>query len=133
MSVLNAEFTRNNYTGIVKDTSTNFEWDDDSKEKPMDLKKAKRYCSNLSLRGGGWRLPSQNELRTIVDKTNFYPAIATLFRITSTSTANSMYWTSTPYVGNKDSGWLVGFWGGGDHYAPTSYKANVRCVRDAKK
>jgi len=130
--LVNADFVRKNRINIVKDTTLNLEWQDDKVVKDLNLKDAKRYCSNLSLRGSGWRLPSQKELRTIVDKTNFYPSIATPFVHTSMRDSNSMYWTSTKYEFNKDAAWLVGFWGGGDHYSSINYKANVRCVRDAE-
>ena len=131
-SVLNAEFVRNNRTDIVKDTTLNLQWQDNAVSGKMTLKDAKNYCSNLSLRGFGWRLPNQKELRSIVDKSNFYPAISSAFTKTSLRVSNSMYWSTTPFIGNKDGMWLVGFWAGGDHYSTVNYQANVRCVRKAQ-
>ena len=125
---LNADFIRDDRTGIVKDTKLNLEWPDRSIGEAMTFKDAHYYCKDLLFRGSYWRLPSQDELRTIVDKKNFFPAIASAF----TQTSNSMYWTSTLYPGNKDGAYTVGFWAGGDHYSLISYKALVRCVRDAK-
>lgn len=133
MSCLNAELVRNNRTNIVKDSSSNLEWQDDSVGVGMSLKGAKKYCSNLTLRGSEWRVPNLDELNSIVDKTNFYPAISDAFTKTSMSESNSMYWSTTPYIGNSGAGWLVGFWAGGKHYSTLEFKANVRCVRKARR
>ena len=131
LSILNAELIRHNRYPLVKDTVLNLEWQDNKINDSMSNIDAVRHCANLSLRGTGWRLPNQEELRSIVDKENFYPSIASAFIYTTTSQSNSMYWTSTKYEGNKNAAWLVGFWGGGDHYSTTKFKANVRCVRKA--
>ncbi len=129
LSVLDAEILRNDHTKVVKDTTLNLEWEDDKVTKNLNYKEAIKYCANLSLRGSGWKLPTQEQLRSIVDKTNFYPSIASAFTQTTMRDSNSMYWSSTIYEFNKDAAWLVGFWGGGDHYSTMKYKANVRCVR----
>ncbi len=128
LSALNAEFIRDDRTNIVKDTTLNLEWQDDAIGNTMSFKDADYHCKDLIFSGMGWRVPSQDELRSIVDKKNFFPAIASAFKHTN----NSMYWTSTLYKHNKDGAYTVGFWAGGDHYSLTSYKALVRCVRDAK-
>lgn len=130
---LNAELVRNNRTNIVKDTSLNLEWQDDTVGVGMSLESAKKYCSNFNLRGSGWRVPNLDELRSIVDKTNFFPTIADAFTKTSMMESNSMYWSTTPYIGNSGAGWLVGFWAGGEHYSTNEFKANVRCVRKARR
>jgi hypothetical protein len=38
---------------------------------------ASAYCSNLSIDGGGWRLPTIQELQTLVDESKYDPAIDT--------------------------------------------------------
>lgn len=129
ISCLNAELVRNNRTNIVKDSTLNIEWQDDTISSNLSLSEAKKYCSNLSLRGSQWRVPNLDELKSIMDKTNFYPAISDAFTKTSMRESNSLYWSTTPYIGNKGAGWLVGFWGGGQHYSTLEFKANVRCVR----
>ena len=51
--------------GIWKDSSSNHEW----QVAPPGYKNwtsAKTYCQGLSLDGGGWRLPSIGELRTVI-------------------------------------------------------------------
>lgn len=128
LSILNAELIRDNYTNIVKDTVTKLEWQDDEIGQKQNFKSAVKQCQNLSLRGSGWRLPSKAELFSIVDKERDYPASDAAFK----QTGLSYYWSSTPFTGNKDAGWGVGFCGGTQFYAYYSYKSFVRCVRDSK-
>ncbi len=82
-------------------------------------------CKNLTLAGKTWRLPSMNELLSIVDKNKVNPAIDTaLFP----ATVASNYWSSTTYVNNTTNAWHVFFLNG---LNPPSLKTSsyyVRCV-----
>src|SRR4051812_8231707 len=67
---------KDNLTGLVWQQSVDsgmYNWDD-----------AKTYCQQLQLDGGGWRLPTCNELLTLVDPTQSSPALidSTAFRNT---------------------------------------------------
>jgi alpha-tubulin suppressor-like RCC1 family protein len=78
-----------------------------------------------------WRIPTANELLTIVEYKNFYPAInRSVFPNTdSSSTDRSYFWSGSPYAVSSDFAWSV-FFDGGD--ASGYYRYNhlpVRLVR----
>ena len=115
---------------VVTDTKLGLMWQDNSaaKSTKKKWKSAKSYCKNLSLGGySDWRLPSHDELLTIVDYERYYPAIMPSFRNVSIS---GIYWSSSVYVSDKKSAWVVSFKGGdtGDYYKTD--EGHVRCVRD---
>ena len=119
-------------TTMVKDPATNLIWEDtlhttDEKETHDE---AKTYCETLKVSDvAGWRLPTLNELLTIVDYTRAYPAIIKEFNHIETGT---VYWTSTPYVRSKDEFWGVDFKDGATDGTSKNYSRYVRCVRAAK-
>jgi hypothetical protein len=76
----------------------------------------------------GWRLPTVNELLTIVDYHAASPAIdSTAFPLTP----SEFFWTSTPYVfnGAKGQAWPVFFGAGYSNPAEVTQAYHVRCVR----
>jgi hypothetical protein len=101
------------------------------------------YCSGLTLNGHAWRVPSINELATLVDEAHVAPAInKTTFPNTKYgSYSNNWYWASTTY-GTSSTGWAINFDDGFTGYnAGTATGKNggpewnyftgawVRCVR----
>ncbi len=54
--------------GVLLDTQTGLEWTQRDNGKDINWNNAMHYCSNLSTVGGGWRLPSINELTLIYDR-----------------------------------------------------------------
>jgi len=124
-------FVRYNSKQVVKDTKTHLMWQDnkDAKTVERDWQGAINYCRNLKLGGyRDWRLPSVSELLTIVDYSEYKPAISPVFK----NVALSDYWSSTSDAGatsNSFQFWCVEFkngsagsWPDGPNY--------VRCVRD---
>jgi Protein of unknown function (DUF1566) len=71
---------------------------------------AASYCSGSSLNGYTWRLPSINELATLVDEAHVGPAInKTVFPNTKYgSYSNNWYWASATY-GMSSTGWAINF------------------------
>jgi hypothetical protein len=87
------------------------------------------YCAGLGLSGGGWRLPTANELETLVDfsQSSMTASIdATFFP----GTPASEFWSATPVAPVGVESWEVGFAGGGaGSEVGSEYSWYVRCVR----
>ena len=86
---------------------------------------AQNYCSSLHLGARVWRVPTIQELNTLVDlgtsspslKTDFFPA-----------TPNSGFWTSTPYSKDATQNWIISF-DTGSHTTSSKTSNNfVRCI-----
>ena len=96
----------------------------------MDLASAQTYCASSTLNGATGRLPTLNELATLVDysqpPSGAGPAMidATLFPSTP-----GVFWTATSVTGTPTSGWALDFnsgvWAQDDVTQPNF----VRCVR----
>ena len=131
---LMAELTRDATAGVVTDSTTGLEWQDNEVGITTDWQGAIDRCEELTLgTHSDWRLPNVNELKSIVDRGKVEPAIKDGFEHTSSSD----YWSSTTNEGSKNRAWSVIFHSGyvrgnndkvPDHF-PGSY---VRCVRAGK-
>ena len=88
------------------------------------------YCNNLVLEGiEDWRLPTIQELFTIIDFNRSKPAADTkLFP----SVKPHYYWSSTNLKDRETSAWYVYFFSGGVGYDRKTGMGNVRCVRVVK-
>jgi len=131
-----APFT-DNLDGTVTDARNNLRWQKCSNGQTYSAgtctgsvttvtwASALNYCQSLSLASKAWRLPSRNELLSIVDRSVFNPAISAAF---FPSTPSSRFWsstTSTPYL---TGGWFVDFNDGKSSLDGKSYTYAVRCV-----
>lgn len=76
--------------------------------------------------GPDWRLPTREELLTIVDLSRHDPAIDTE---KFPDTKSEPYWTSTPCAWNDKARWVVGFGLGGVGNLLQSLNACVRAFR----
>jgi len=129
LSLLSAELTRDETTGIVNDNATGLEWQDNNISSLTTWENAIESCENLTLGGkSDWRLPNINELKSIVDRSKVDPAIRDGFEKTS----SNFYWSSTTSKENKNEAWIVNF---GYGYVSLTFKPAVlatlyvRCVR----
>ena len=114
--------------GTVQEGNLMWQDDNDAATVIEDWQGAIDYCQNLNLAGhSDWRLPSFDELRTIVDKNN-HPAIKSEFK----NTASDVYWSSTPVAGNSYYAWGIYFDGGYESSYDKDANVYVRCVRDSK-
>lgn len=132
----------NNGNGTVTDSSTGLMWQKCSVGQNNDsacrgtASEFNWFQANgtacKALRTGGysdWRLPSKDELVTIVDKSvpQSGPTIRTSY---FPGTMKAGYWSSTADAGKPDVAWLVDFVKG--YVIPAVNKKNhwyVRCVR----
>ncbi len=76
--------------------------------------------------GNGWRLPTRNELESLVDTSRHDPAID-VERFPDTK--STWYWTSTPCAWNDTAVWVVYFDSGHVYNDHRGYSGCVRAVR----
>ena len=144
--MLQASFSRDS-NGIVTDTKTGLQWQDNYSDnadqvKSTDFNGSIEYCKNLSISEvSGWRVPNYNELLSLVDFSQTAISLNPIFIYTN-KPATESYITSTTYKSNlKDLNkgsaiWVVTF--GTTNYVNILYPYHllktdnslVRCVRD---
>jgi formylglycine-generating enzyme required for sulfatase activity len=115
-------------SGTVYDSKTKLTWQQAVPATTYAWAAAKTYCAGVgaTLGGTGWRLPTRNELLTIVDYSRTNPSIdPTAFP----PTLANQFWSSSPLAGSSSNAWFVGFSFGYSVYDGMSYPYNVRCVR----
>jgi len=76
--------------------------------------------------GDGWRLPTIEELISIIDFTVYMPACKIK------SCRSSYYWSSSPYAGNSYYAWIANFYYGHVCYYYKDNRYYVRCVRELR-
>jgi hypothetical protein len=126
---------KDNGDNTVTDVTTGLTWIKDHTTlkgfaEEMTYSEAEEACKKLNVGGQkDWRLPSREELLSIVDLTKYDPAIDQIF----TNTKKSYYWTSTPCAWDADFAWVVsfsdGYVNGYDSKGSSNY---VRPVRSSK-
>ena len=112
---------------VVLDNNTGLMWQQTIPTDEYKWYDAISYCDDLSYAGyNDWRLPTPQELLTIVDNSKYSPAIDTTY---FPDTPSSYFWSSSTYVYITDYAWIVGFLSGAvsDNNKPNS--SYVRCVR----
>ena len=107
-------------TDRVKDNYTGLVWQKSGSSEEMKWKKAKSYCSNLSM-----RLPTYNELYYLADRSKYNNAIDENYF----KSESSYYWTDTKYVNDASQSWVVHFYNGFDRWYYRSNSYFVRCVQ----
>jgi hypothetical protein len=122
---------------FVVDESTGLMWHaEDSNAKAVTFQGAEKTIASLNAAKqggfGDWRLPTVQELLSLVDYTKVNPAIDTaFFRNVDT---DSWYWTSTPAAASPaDCAWLVTFLDGYSGWGYRGYSYRVRAVRSVSR
>jgi len=133
---INDRFIDNN-DGTISDKQFNVIWVKDPTvlgavfQKTMTFEEAKEACEKLSYAGynSGWRLPTIEELRSIIDYSRSDPAWDTdVFA----GKHNDWYWTSTPCAWDSDAAWCVGSVNGVVFYDHKYGHYYVRPVRSSQ-
>ena len=117
---------------MVKVTNTNLLWEDTPhvREAKLTYPRAKIYCSELHLGDfNDWRLPTIQELLTIIDYRRTSPALIKAFNYVEDE---SFYWSQTVVADESDAFWGVNFKRGASSKASEYYDRYVRCVRSMK-
>lgn len=124
----------------VLDTKTKLVWQRATSKKKYNWKDAATYCHNLRLGGysSGWRLPTQDELLSIVEVHKDAQGNLVGPQIDSVAFPNTPYkqedtygtfWSSSRVATNSDSAWVVHFYGGYAYGYDFASALWVRCVR----
>jgi hypothetical protein len=86
--------------GWIKDVKTGLEWGPSS-DKSMKFDEAKKYCADQ-----GGRIPTVDELFSLVDRTKYNPAT------TMPGMKSEWYWASDPVAWNSGGAWYINFFSG---------------------
>lgn len=110
---------------VVVDQKTGLMWDNRDLCKKYTHDEAMREAETMSVAGyTDWRLPTIEELVSIVDYSKYNPAIDNIFNCQS-----SRYWLSTTYALNIAYAWAVNFNDGGVNANTKTNTFYVRCCR----
>jgi len=111
----------------VIDCKTGLMWSVETKEVEK-WSDAGAAASSMSSAGfNDWRLPTAEELLTLVDRTRVLPAISVDF---FPGTPCRWFWSSTPYAGSpSDCAWVVYFNDGSANWSYHGLSGFVRAVR----
>jgi len=113
---------------VVLDKKNAIYWQDNlsSEKSSEDWDDAIEYCDKLVLNNmKHWRLPTFNELLSIVDYTRVNPAINPVFEYVNEGT----YWTSIDFAATASRAWTIDFRTGRTYYSYKTTNHSVRCVK----
>lgn len=133
-------FQKDNRDGTVTDIRTKLIWqkcslgqknNSECSGAPSDYEweDAIKGCTNLSLAGKKWRLPTIEELDSFVLSDQESSGESTVFP----NTEASYYWSSTKEADKKNISWYRDFSTGKSHFDSTSNLGFVRCVTGTYK
>jgi hypothetical protein len=97
--------------GVIYDSRTGFEWVAGPDTDTLWIE-AKRWVENLTIAGGGWRMPTRNELRTLYKKGAGNRNMTPLLKITGwfvwsgETERSSSGWNFDVFTGGHES-WIV--------------------------
>ena len=119
-------------TVVVLDDSTMLEWEQVTNPTWLNWADAGLYASNLTLSGGGWRLPSIDELKQLYSNIS---ATTGCYACTGSQDPFSInglgFWTTAQYFAGQPGAFYVGFWSGPNDVVGLfqTSSANVWAVR----
>ena len=112
--------------GTVRDVTTGLTWQREVPPGRYSHAEALAYAASLKLGGGGWRLPTVQELVSLVDYTRRTLSIDVK---AFPDTPSEWFWSATPLAGGSSSAWLVYFYNGIIDFFDVAGAYRVRCVR----
>ena len=101
-----------NGDGTITDATTYLMWTKDANlaEYSKTYQQALDYASNLTLCGySDWRLPSDKELESLVDRSKFNPALPVGHSFIN---VREFYWSGTTCAYGPNLSWVINLWGG---------------------
>jgi len=107
----------------VTDNATELEWKDDSTTNSVKMtwEQANNYCSQGN---NIWRLPTRQELSSLIDYSAYNPSIDDSFD----NTASDYYWTIDTSMRDNDKAWAISFSEGVESTIAKSSSYYVRCI-----
>jgi hypothetical protein len=103
----------------IQDQVTGLVWQEPDDGNLYAWTDAQAHCASP------WRLPTLNELYTLVDiRSATSPLIDSAF-----TNAKGTYWSATPLAGSSSDAWFLDFTQGRVGNTPNSNTNRVRCVR----
>ena len=86
---------------------------------PIEQNRAgsRAYCSHILLAGGGWRLPTKDELLDVYTNSRYLEP------------SDAGFWSTTPVAGSPFDGWGVYFIDGSAYSSAATLIGRARCVR----
>ena len=128
--VIQSAYVRDDGNATVYDDVSMLEWQDDASVETQlyNWSDAVNHCETLGFAThDDWRLPNLNELWSIVDLQQHFPAIDPAFAHTSTT---KCYWSSTSYAPSTSYGWNIHFnYGFNTSPLKNDTLCYARCVR----
>lgn len=116
---------RDNYTGLI------WQQIDSGPTPELSAVQAADYCEALPLNGATWRLPSLNELASIVDDVpsgNVSPAVD--HEAFPRHSKDQWYWSASTHGANSTDQWTLSFEDGFTKRQPARTLALAQCVRN---
>jgi len=113
----------------VLDNETGLVWEQSPSASTFTWLAAQTRCNQLPTGDRlGWRLPAFQELASLIDRTQFSPALPIGHPFSNVQL--DIYWSATTYAGDSDQAWVVAPVGNVNHgfFAKTSERY-VWCVR----
>ena len=111
----------------ILDTKTGLIWAATDLPDELTWEEAKKASEATLIDGEPGRLPTHDELRTLVDLSRHSPAADPVLGLKS-----GWYWSSTPLASSPDYAWFVYFYGGTSDCSYRCYGGFVRAVRSAR-
>ena len=119
--IMNEEAVLDKETGLVWERSPN-------NDKPLKWNNAFIHCYQKIIGGRkGWRLPTVEELASLVDSTRSAPSLPNGHPFQNVTTYD--YWSATTVVNAQDQAWRVGFSSGHVNTDNKQSEMFVWCVR----
>jgi len=117
----------NNMNGTITDTLTGLMWQKDDSQNPLTWEEAITQFNDLLLADHtDWRMPTREELRSIVDYSRITPSIY-INQFPNTVLGN--YWTSTAHPFQENHIWCIHYYNGTDNYQSKNNQYFSRAVR----